>query len=366
MTTAQQMHKLKRFIKEIESYKAPHTEFVTVYVPADYELNKIIQHLLQEQGTATNIKSATTRKNVIDALERMIVHLRLFKRTPLHGLAVFSGNIAAWQGKNDVRVWSIEPPVPIQTRLYRCDKDFKTDVLRTMLATTEVYGLVVLDARDAAVALLKGKAIIPTAKTHSHIPGKMRAGGQSSVRFAQNRELAIKEHYKKTAELMKQQFLPMITEIKGIIVGGPGPSKYELIDGNYLTGELQKKILGVKDLSYTEDFGLRELVERSEDILKEAEVTEERKIMTQFLELLAKKPGMVRYGIQDCKKAIEMGAVDKLLVSEVVEDQTADELEALTGKYGTTLIVISTETREGAQLKELGKVAAILRYELQE
>src|SRR3990167_5886700 len=86
---------LKKFVKELESYSARHTEFVTVYVPAGYELVKVIQQLAQEQGTATNIKSAQTRNNVIDALERMIQRLKLVGTTPPNGLAIFSGNVAS-------------------------------------------------------------------------------------------------------------------------------------------------------------------------------------------------------------------------------------------------------------------------------
>src|SRR3989344_2391194 len=107
--TAQQRHKLKKFLKELQNYRGRHTELVTVYVPAGYELNKITSQLAQEQGTATNIKSASTRKNVIDALEKMLQHLKLFKQTPPNGLVVFSGNIAEREGQSDVRVWSLEP-----------------------------------------------------------------------------------------------------------------------------------------------------------------------------------------------------------------------------------------------------------------
>ena len=63
-----------------------------MYIPAGYDLNKIINHIAQEQGTASNIKDKNTRQNVIDSLERMIRHLRLFGKTPENGLAVFSGN----------------------------------------------------------------------------------------------------------------------------------------------------------------------------------------------------------------------------------------------------------------------------------
>src|SRR3989344_3337230 len=195
--TAQDKLQVKKLIKELKAHKAPHTEFVTVYIPAGYELTKITNHLAEEQGTAANIKSAITRKNVQGALEKMIQHLRNFKKTPPNGLVIFSGNIAAAEGKQDMQVWSFEPPIPLNTRIYRCDKIFVTDILEEMLVEHEVYGLVVLDRRDADLALLKGKTIVPLQKTHSEVPGKFKAGGQSAARFARIREGAYKDHFKK-------------------------------------------------------------------------------------------------------------------------------------------------------------------------
>ena len=361
--TEKQRYEVKKFIKKLEVFRRPHTELITVYIPTEYDLNKIINHLKQEQGTATNIKSASTRKNVTDGLERMIQHLRLFKQTPKHGLAVFSGNVAEREGQIDLEVWSIEPPVPLKTRIYRCDKQFVLDLLRDMLDTKEVYGLVVLDRRDANIALLKGKTIIPLVKTHSQVPGKFKAGGQSAARFARIREGAAKDHFKKVAEYMKNQFLTL-KELKGIIVGGPGPTKYDFVDGGYITNEVKKKIISIKDLSYTEEFGLQELLDKSQDVLAKEEVAAEKEIMGKFFDLLSTKPGIVSYGLNEVKKNLEMGTVDILLLSEELDDNTIDEMENLAKTVGTNVKIISTETREGVQLRELGKIAAILRYEL--
>jgi peptide chain release factor subunit 1 len=361
LTATEKFH-LKKFVKELESCRAAHTEFVTVYVPAGYDLIKIMQHLAQEQGTASNIKSASTRNNVIDALERMIQHLRIVGKTPPNGLAVFAGNILAREGKSDVRVWSIEPPVPLKMRLYKCEKNFDLDILREMMEAKEAYGLVVLDARDAIVALLKGKTIVPLTKAHSHVPGKFKAGGQSAVRFQRNREIAVKEHFGKIAEVMKDQFFNM-EGLKGIIIGGPGPTKYDFVDSGLITADLKKKILGIKDLSYTEEFGLEELVDKSQDILAQEEIADEKKVVNQFLELLATKPNKVAYGEAEVRRMLEMGTVDILLLSEQLPDDKIDEFEQIAKKYGTTVKIISTETREGSQLKDLGKLGAILRYE---
>ena len=362
--TENQKHHLKKFIKDLEQHKGRHTELVSVYIPKDYDIIKIIQHLDQEKGTATNIKSASTRKNVIDSLERMTQHLRLFKRTPENGLAVFSGNVAEKEGQQDFKVWSIEPPIPLRTRIYRCDKEFVLDILKEMMETKEVYGLVVVDRRDAMLAHLKGKAIIPLLKTHSEVPGKTRAGGQSAARFERLREGAKKDHFKKVAEYMKEKFLAD-KNLKGIIVGGPGPTKYDFIDTGYITAEVRNKIIAIKDLSYTGEFGLQELLEKSQDVLAEESVVEEKKIVGRFFELLSTKQGMVSYGAEEVMKNLKMGVVDTLLISEVLDEKKIGEFEKEAESVGTEVKIISTETREGAQLMEMGKVAAILRYEVQ-
>jgi len=230
-----------------------------------------------------------------------------------------------------------------------------------MVDIKEIYGLVVMDARDASLALLKGKRIVPLLKTHSHVPGKMKAGGQSSHRFQANRDLAVKDHLKKVAEYMKEQFLTR-EGLKGILVGGPGPNKYELVEGNFITGDVRKKIITVKDLSYTGDFGLQELVDKCQDVLAQEEIAEEKKIMSQFFTLLSTKQDMVAYGENQVRMALSMGAVETLLLSESLEDDVIDEFDELAKKFSTEVRIISTETREGVQLRDIGKIAAILRY----
>ena len=360
--TAKQKYELKKFIKNLEDYRGRHTELVSVYIPAGYDLIKILNHLAQEQGTAANIKSSQTRKNVTDSLERMIQHLRLYPNTPPNGLAVFSGNVAEREGQQDFQVWSIEPPEPLNTRIYRCDKSFALDLLREMLETKEVYGLVVMDRREGNLALLRGKILMPLSRGKSNVPGKTRAGGQSAQRFERLREGAAKEFYKKLGELMKDEFLHN-PDIKGIIVGGPGPTKYDFVEGNYITNEVKKKIIAIKDITYTGMDGLHELLDRSSDVLASEEIMNEKKLMSDFFEKLAKEPGKVSYGEAEVLENLKVGAVDKLLISESFDDAKTEQFEEEAQKVGSTVEIISTETEEGMQLKNLGEVAAILRYD---
>jgi len=152
--------------------------------------------------------------------------------------------------------------------------------------------------------------------------------------------------------------------LKGIIVGGPGPTKYDFIDSGQITTEVKNKIIAIKDLSYTGDFGLNELVEKSQDVLAKEEIIEEKKIVKKFLEILSTKPGMVSYGVEEVMKNLKLGAADTILLSEKLDDKKLEEFENEAKKVGTEVKIISVETSEGVQLKDMGKVAAILRYEV--
>jgi stalled ribosome rescue protein Dom34 len=72
---------------------------------------------------------------------------------------------------------------------------------------------------------------------------------------------------------------------------------------------------------------------------------------------------MVSYGEAEVKRLLAMAAVDTLLLSESLDDDVIEHFETEAQKYGSTVKIISVDTREGQQLKEMGKVAALLRYE---
>lgn len=357
-----QKYKFKKFIKELESVRGRHTELVSVYIPQGYNLDKIINHLFQEQGTASNIKDPKTKKNVIDSLEKLIRHLRLYKKTPENGLAVFAGNISSQEGKVDLKVWSIEPPEPVKTRLYRCDHVFVLDILKDMMDVKYNFGLLVIDKKEASIGLLRGTNIKALTTMSSGVPGKTRAGGQSAARFERLREIAARDFYKRIGDTMKKEFFDMGKELKAILIGGPGHTKNEFLSGDFLVTSLKDKVLGMKDLSYTGEFGLQELVDRSGDLLAKEEITKEKKIMERFFMLLAKEPNKVVYGGDNVEKALESGAAEVLLISEGIDDKIAEELEEKASKFGTETEIISVESREGVQFKELSGIAVILRY----
>lgn len=357
---------IKKLVKQLEQIRGRHTELISIYIPAGYEITQKLSQIQQEQGTATNIKSKTTRDSVVTSLEKMAQHLKLYKRTPENGLIVFSGNAAERDGQQDYKVWAIEPPIPMKLNLYRCDKEFVLDPLREMIEDKIIFGLVAMDKREGNIALLKGKTIIPLKTLTSAVPGKHKTGGQSAQRFERLREGAAIEFYKRIAQHMLDEFLHNQTAIQGIIIGGPGHTKYDFAEGNYITDQLKRKIIGIKDLSYTGDFGLQELLQKSEDILSEEEVVKEKLLMRKFFELLATESNKVGYGYDDMIKFTEMGAVDTILASESLTDEQIEHLELSAEVTGTKVEIISVETSEGVQLRDMGKVAGIMRYPVEQ
>jgi len=362
MDEQERMH-LEKTIEELGSYRGRHTELVTVYVPAAYNLNLIIKQIDSEKSTASNIKSKNTRKAVLDALERISRQLKLYKETPKNGLALFSGNVSETEGQEQIEIWAIEPPLQLKTKLYRCDQVFVMDPLEEMLEVKEVFGLIVVDRREAAIGLLEGKNIRVLQKLTSNVPGKSKAGGQSSLRFSRIREQMAREFFRRLAEAVKSNFFDM-KKLKGILVGGPGPTKEDFLKEGELVTALKQKIIATKDIGYSDEFGLKLLVEASADVLAGQAFTEERKILERFFTMLSTQFKRVAYGKEEVRRALDMGAAEEILLSTKLKKEEIKEFEDIAKSTSTKIQFISDEIEQGLQFKNLGGFGAFLRFSI--
>tara|TARA_Y100000034_G_scaffold111629_1_gene144877 strand:- start:6109 stop:7197 length:1089 start_codon:yes stop_codon:yes gene_type:complete len=354
---------LEEILEQLEQYKGRHTELISVYISSGYDVNSVQKQLEAEKSTAKNIKSTATRKNVSDALDKIVRHLKTLKKTPPNGLALFCGNVSKKEGQDDLQLWDIEPPMPLKIRLYRCDKEFVLDTLKEQLEVSEVFGLLVMDRKEATIGLLEGKRIEVLQKMTSGIPGKVKAGGQSAARFSRITEGLTKEFYKRIADEMKKIFFDN-KKLKGIIVGGPIPTKDEFLDGKYMVTKLNEKVIGRIDIGNSDESGLKELVEKSKDILSDQEIVHEKKLLENFFETLGEKPDMALYKEKDIRKALEYGAVKILLLSKNFDKDTIKDLKRKARDMSSKVEIISTDTEEGDQFQKLSGMGAILRFKI--
>ena len=175
---SEKLYNLKKQVRKLSGFKGSGTQMISVYIPAGSPIHDMSSKLREELSQASNIKSKQTRTNVMAALEKIIGHLKIFKRTPENGIAVFCGNISDNPAKDDIEIFSLEPPQKLSIGIYRCDSSFFLEPLERMLETRDSYGVVVLDGREATLAIVKGTEIRVVKKLNSLAHQKIRKGGQ--------------------------------------------------------------------------------------------------------------------------------------------------------------------------------------------
>src|SRR5512136_3139721 len=254
MDDARKRYEFKKSLEKLELQQGDGTELITIYIPPDKQIYDVTNQLKDEFGQCANIKSKQTKTNVQSAISSILSRLKYYKRPPAMGLAVFCGTVKTYGDRTDLQCTIIEPPEPLNLYMYRCSSSFELEPLRSMLVEKQVYGLIVIDRREAYWGFLRGDRIEAVSGATSTVPGKQRKGGQSSVRFARLRLIAINEFFKKVGERASATFLAekeFFERFKGVLIGGPSPTKEEFEAGGFLHHEIQKRIIGLFDVSYT-------------------------------------------------------------------------------------------------------------------
>ncbi|MCL2476896.1 peptide chain release factor aRF-1 [Candidatus Bathycorpusculum sp.] len=411
-----ELFRLRKIINALASKEGSHTELITIYVPPDKQISDALNLLRNEYGTASNIKSNVTRKNVLDAIIKAQQKLKLFKDPGEKGIVIFTGALpqeGGGPGTERMESYVIVPPEQIKIFLYRCDSRFHTEHLQEMLREKETFGIILVDASQATIATLQGKRLDIIRQMHSGVAGKTRAGGQSARRYERLRDMQLNEYFTRVAGHADEILLPIDT-LKGIILGGPGPTKYDFEKGDYLNYQLKNKIIDILDTAYVEEQGVKEVVEKAPEIMKKVRYIEEKEIMQKFLYEVGHDSGFITYGESEVRRLMNMGAVRLVLLSEAVdlvrvavkcgacgtqEEHTVkskdladfekgliekscssckapsitivdkkdlvDDLADLSQLTNTEVEVISTETEEGQMLKNaFGGIAAMLRFKV--
>ena len=396
-------YEFKKALQELEGLKGRGTELISLYIPPGKQISDVVQYLREEFSTSSNIKSKSTRKNVLAAIESIMSRLKYYKAPPETGLVFFVGHVSTRGDQTEMYTKIIEPPEPIQTFMYKCDSMFHTEQLRLQLQEKELYGLIVIDRKEATVGFLNGTNIQVVANEQSLVPSKHHQGGQSSRRYERLIEIAAHEYFKKIGEIVNNSFVPVIKDIKAVFIGGPGSTKDFFFERDYLRNEVKQKVKELFDIGYTDETGLRELVEKAAGTVKDMRISREKDLMNRFmLEIKKNDGGLGVYGIPAILSALEQKSLDILLLSEGIDmyrveytcsscsnhsvlyrqnkddvpcpkcgatmqaTQSEDLVETfyrMAEESGTTVELISEESDEGKLLKKaFGGAAGILRY----
>jgi peptide chain release factor subunit 1 len=407
--SAHEKYEFKKKLESLRNKKGRGTELISLYIPPDKQLSDVTSQLKTEHSQASNIKSKVTRTNVQSAIDSLLSRLKYLK-IPENGIVYFTGAVDVGADKTNMETTIIEPPQPLTIYKYHCDSSFFLEPLEGMLKEAKTYGLLVLDRREATIGLLTGKHTESYRNLTSTVPGKQRKGGQSAQRFQQLRLIAIHDFYKRIGDAASEIFMTVdMKDFEGILLGGPSPTKEEFQSGEFLHHELQKKILGLFDVAYTDESGLQELVNAASERLQDLDLMVEKNLMQKFFRELVSDSGKAAYGEEVVRQNLMIGAVEKLLISEDLRSERikvrcttgdyednitrenqpdqesvndfgncpkcgsslevvervdiVDELSDLSDQMGSEVAFISTDFEEGGQLlNAFGGIVAILRY----
>ncbi|KAL3641334.1 Ethylene-responsive transcription factor 13 [Castilleja foliolosa] len=411
-----EMWKIKKLIKGLEAAHGNGTSMISLIMPPRDQISRVAKMLIDEYGTASNIKSRVNRQSVLGAITSAQQRLKLYHRVPPNGLVLYTGTIVTDEGKEKKVTIDFEPFKPINASLYLCDNKFHTEALNELLESDDTFGFIIMDGNGTLFGTLSGNTREILHKFTVDLPRKHRRGGQSALRFGRLRTEKRHNYVRKAAELATQFYINAQTNqpnVSGLILAGSADFKTELSQSDMFDPRLEAKILNVVDVSYGGENGFNQAIELSAEILSNVKFIQEKRLIGKYFEEISQDTGKYVFGVDDTMKVLEMGAIETLIVWEnldinryvlknsitneivikhLTKEQEADQtnfrdpvtnaelevqdkekdkillLEWFANEYrrfGCTLEFVTNRSQEGSQFcRGFGGIGGILRYPL--
>jgi len=232
--------------------------------------------------------------------------------------------------------------------------DFKYLKDAEKAAKTAKVMICIIGDGEATVALVRDRGL-------HYIDTKENIGGK----YVEGREDKKKEFYKKLLELLKEEVKK--DGVQTIILGGPGFEKKNFLD--YAKQQKTGINLQVVDTGNEGKGGVHEILKGGalDKVLGDARIAREAKFVEKLASEIAKE-GLAAYGEKEVAEAVEMGAVEILLVLDKrLRGDRRLKTESLIAKAkqaGAEFHVVNSEFEPGKRLEGFGGVAALLRYKI--
>lgn len=313
-----EIFKVKKLIKNLQAARGNGTSMISLIIPPGDQISRVNKMLSDEYGTASNIKSRVNRLSVLGAITSTQQRLKLYSKCPKNGLVLYCGTVITDDGKERRVNIDFEPFKPINTSLYLCDNKFHTEDLNELLMDDEAFGFIVMDGNGCLYGLVQGSNKEVLHKFSVDLPKKHGRGGQSALRFARLRLEKRHNYVRKVAEIATQLFIPngQRPNVQGIILAGSADFKSELMRSDLFDQRLQKIVLKLIDVSYGGDNGFNQAIELAADTLGSVKLMKEKKLLQKYMDEISQDTGKYCFMVDDTLKALELGAVEDLIVWE--------------------------------------------------
>ena len=172
----------------------------------------------------------------------------------------------------------------------------------------------------------------------------------------------MQEFFKYVSQKLLELLMDNLDSVDAIVLGGNTIRCMEFLEKGDLDYRLREKVADtIIPVSIIDETGLFQAMKEASRVLKETEIYAERQAWEGFMQDLMKGLNTVAYGKEEVLEALRQGRVDTLMIVEDETDLIDDLYDEITN-FGTDLLVFSSQTESGSQLKSFGGIAARLRY----
>jgi protein pelota len=220
--------------------------------------------------------------------------------------------------------------------------------------------ILAIDDEGYAIAETKQYGVEMKIEERIKLPGKLEAEKRSAV---------TKDYFNRALNSLKQLWN---AQHNLIVIVGVGFVKNDF--ATYVADNASDMAKAVADVKSVNNGGVSGIYEalRSGVLLRAAaqlRIVAETETMEEVMKRLGKGENTITYGLAEVENAVQMGAVEKLIVADTMlrecEEEQRRSLEALmhaVEQRRGNVTVISTEHEAGAKLLAIGGIAALLRF----
>lgn len=220
--------------------------------------------------------------------------------------------------------------------------------------------IIVVDDEGYAIATTAQYGVDVKVEERMRLPGKLEA---------ENRELVLKEHFRKALDSLRQLWIENRSPIAVIGVGFLKNDFVKFVENTY--PEIAKSIVDVKSVNNSGVGGIYEALRSGvlAKTMRRLRIMEEINVVEELFKRLGRNERNVAYGLEAVNKAMEFGAVETLILTDALlreakesERLLLEELMRNVEQMGGKFMIISAEHEAGAKLTSLGGIAALLRF----
>ena len=353
-------------IDAVESASADRTSLITLAIPPDEPLEPVRNRIERDHAEATYGDSEPTNRHRTAALEETRRALAEYDEIPENGLVVYCG---VTDGEDQVHVFD-DLPAPIDGFVYEHANEFDTTPLDAMTEPSATYGLLVVERGAAALGRLEGETIETVETIENELADDTPTEGNAPEGIEggdlQGRQVEWKEgFFDDVSDAAERAFLGD-DPVDELLLGGTEITIEEFAEGDRLDHRLRDRLAGTFTVEYASEQGLRQLVDRAEAQLVEAEDRPAREALGRFFDAVDSEEEPVAYGHEEVEEALTYDAVGTLLVSEsFAAGETADLFERAEA-IEAERVLVPTDTERGEQFEQaFGGVGGLLRFEIE-